>query len=84
MAKLKDFRKFLKLSDEKKKILLKALDYGVDYEGFITDENNKRVLCKYTGVEVPFVNVSILPGSTIIINTSPYTISKYLEEYIED
>ena len=84
MARLEDFKKFLSLSDEKKKILLKALGYGIDNQGFITDENSNRVLCKYTGVEVPFINASILPGSTIIINTSPYTISKYLEEYVEE
>ena len=83
MAKLQDFKKFLFLSDEKKKILLKALGYGTDVKGYIIDENGRRVLCKYSGVEVPFVNASILPGSTIIINTTPYTLSKYLEEYLE-
>lgn len=83
MAKLHDFKKFLSLSDEKKKILLKALGYSVDINDYVIDENGKRVLCKYSGVEIPFINASILPGSTIIINTSPYTLSKYLEEYLE-
>ena len=84
MPKLKDFKKFLSLSIESKKVLLKALGYEIDNEGFIINENKHRVICKYSGVEVSFINSSILPGSTIIINTSPYTLSKYLEEYLEE
>lgn len=84
MSKLKDFKKFLSLPIESKKVLLKALGYEIDSDGFIIDENKNRVICRYSGVEVPFINSSILPGSTIIINTSPYTISKYLEEFLEE
>lgn len=84
MSRLKDFQKFISLSTEKKKVLLTALGYRIDIQGFIIDENNNRVICKYSGVEVPFANASILPGSTIIINTTSYTIAKYIEEYLEE
>lgn len=84
VPKLNDFQKFMSLSDLQKRILLKALGYDLDAEGFIIDENRSRIICKYSRVEVPFESASILPGSTIIINTSPYTISKYIEEYLEE
>jgi len=79
-----NFKGYLKLNDEQKSILLKALDYGIDSKGFIIEtKTNKKVLCKYTNKPVSLNNASILPGSTIIINTSLITLSEYTSEYLE-
>lgn len=80
---ISNFKKFLKLDDNQKLILLKALDYDVDEEGFVIDSNKKNVICKYTNQPVHFNTASILPGSTIIINTSLLTLSEYVTEYLE-
>ena len=81
--KNKYFRKFISLSDEQKLVLLKSLDYDVDNKGYIVDKDNKKVICKYSNQPVLFKNASILPGSTVIVNTSLITISEYISEYLE-
>ena len=77
------FKKFISLSDEQKLVLLKSLDYDVDYNGYIVDKNNKKVMCKYSNQPVLFKNASILPGSTVIVNTSLIIISEYISDYLE-
>ena len=79
----KYFKKFISLNDEQKLVLLKSLDYDVDNNGYIVDKNNKKVLCQYSNHPVLFKNASILPGSTVIVNTSLITISEYISEYLE-
>lgn len=84
MPKLKKFKRFLSLTDKQKKILLMALGYGINKGGFIINmKDKKKVHCYYTKEFILFENASILPGSTIIINTTPYTLSKYIEEFLE-
>ena len=77
------FKKFISLNDEQKLVLLKSLDYDVDNKGYIVDKNNKKIVCVYSNQHVLFKNASILPGSTIIVNTSLITISEYISEYLE-
>lgn len=77
------FKNFVKLNDEQKLILLKSLDYDLDDNGYVVDKNNKKVLCPYSNQPVLFKNASVLPGSTVIINTSLITISEYISEYLE-
>jgi len=83
IMKNKYFRNFISLSDEQKLVLLKSLDYDVDHNGYIVDKNNKKVMCKYSNQPVLFKNASILPGSTVIVNTSLITISEYISDYLE-
>ena len=77
------FKKFISLGDEQKLVLLKSLDYDVDYNGYIVDKNNKKVMCRYSNQPVLLKNASILPGSTILLNTSLITISDYISEFLE-
>lgn len=79
----KDFKKFLKLTDEQKLVLLKSLDYDLDAESFIIDYKNNKVICPYSKRPVRFKDASILPGSTVIINTSLITLSEYISDYLE-
>jgi len=79
----KDFKQFLNLNAEQKLVLLKALDFDVDSRGFIVESANKKVICPYSKMPVKLENASILPGSTIIINTSLITLSEYISEYLE-
>ena len=81
--KNKYFKKFISLSDGQKLVLLKSLDYDVDENGYIVDKNNKKVICKYSNQTVLFRNASILPGSTLIVNTSLINISEYISDYLE-
>ncbi len=73
--------KTVNLPISEKIILLKALGYDVDKEGYIIDENKERVSDKYSECEIKIENASILPGSTIIIDTNSYSLSEYFEEY---
>ena len=83
IMKNKYFKKFISLNDEQKLILLKSLDYDVDNHDYIVDKNNKKVICRYSNQHVLFKNASILPGSTVIVNTSLITISEYISDYLE-
>jgi ABC-type taurine transport system ATPase subunit len=78
-----NFKGFLKLNDIQKLTLLKLLDYNVDNNKFIIDSDGKKVICPYSKRPVKFENASILPGSTIIINTSLITMSEYVSDYLE-
>ncbi len=80
----KNFKKFIKLSDEQKFMLLQALGYNVDSNGFIVDKSNTKVKCDYSKSPVLFKNASILPGSTIIVNTSLITLSEYISDHLEN
>lgn len=77
------FKKFISLTDAQKLFLLKSLDYNLDENGYVVDQNNKKVICRYSKQPVLFKNASILPGSTIIVNTSLISISEYITDYLE-
>ncbi|HII15282.1 MAG TPA: hypothetical protein HA362_03130 [Nanoarchaeota archaeon] len=84
MAKVDNFKEFVYIDPQKKMILLKALGYDLDARGFVVDNTRRRVICKYTRRPVHFNEASILPGSTVIINTNPVSLSSYIEEYLEN
>lgn len=85
MAKVENFNSFMEIKDSEKLVLLKALGYSVNKHGFIIEDlNNKIVWCRYTNVPVKFEEASILPGSTVVINTTPVSLSSYIEEFLED
>lgn len=63
-----------------KVMLLKELGY--DSDGiFVLDKKGKKCLDKYTNEPIKISNMAILPGSTIILDNNPLSISSFLEEY---
>ena len=82
--------KIINLTDEQKKVLLDAIGYGTDEEGYVIEfkssdgVQNKRVVDRYTGEAVKLKNASILPGSTIIIDTNSFSLAEYFEEFGKD
>ena len=65
------------------------MGYGTDEEGYVIEfkaadgSQNKRALDRYTGDPVKLKNASILPGSTIIIDTNSFSLAEYFEEFRE-
>lgn len=72
------------LPAKRKKLYLRLLGYDTDNEGFIVDQKQKRVKCRYTNEYIPFKSASILPGTTVIIKTSTYTLSSYISEKLKN
>ena len=63
-----------------KVILVQRLGYNSDGT-FILEKSGKQLLDKYTGEPVKIENMFIYPGSTIILDNNPLSISSFLEEY---
>ncbi len=74
LISLKDMPKELKIE------LLKELDYDSDGV-FVLERNGEKYLDKYIETPVKLDNMLIFPGSTIILDNNPLSISSYLEEF---
>lgn len=66
-------------SDEEKILLLKELGY--DSDGTYVLKDGTKHIDKYTEEPVMLNNMLILPGSTIILDNNPLSVSSYLEEF---
>jgi hypothetical protein len=76
---------FIDISLGEKTILLDILGYSVDEDGFIHYKDTDQMhICPYTHETVNIKNASILPGSTVIINTTDLAISEYFSEHIDE
>lgn len=76
---------FIEMNDTERELLLDILNYEVDKEGFVVDKRTKRHhICPMSNTKVRINDSSILPGSTIIINTSALTLSEYFSRYLEE
>lgn len=76
---------FIEVNEEERRLLLDILDYEVDGDGLIVDKKTKRhYICPISKTKVPISSSSILPGSTIILNTSALTLSEYFSRYLEE
>ncbi len=76
--------KFEKIGIEEKKVLLDILGYEVDEDGLILDKKTKKEhKCPITGEVVFIENASVLPGSTVVINTSELSLSEYFTKFVE-
>ncbi|HJH29906.1 MAG TPA: hypothetical protein C5S51_09490 [Methanosarcinaceae archaeon] len=75
---------FTNINIEQKTALMDILGYYVDENGIIFDkETNIQHICPITEETVSIDNASILPGSTIIINTTELSLSEYFKEFFE-
>ncbi len=68
-----------RLSPDAKLMLLKELGY--DSDGTYVLKEGKRHLDRYTDEEIKLSNMVIFPGSVIILDNNPLSITLYLEEY---
>ena len=60
-------------------MLLKELGYDSDNKYIL--KNGKKYFDKYTNEPVQIDNMAILPGSTVILDNNPLSISSFLEEF---
>lgn len=79
--KLVENFRFSNLPDNRKKLFLLLLGLDIDKEGFII-KDGVRQKCPYTDEYVLFKEASIMPGSTIVMKTSPYTLSAYISDHL--
>lgn len=68
-----------KMSKELKIALLKKLGYNSDGKFVLKD--GKKYKDRYTGDIVRINNMFIYPGSTIILDNNPLSISSFIEDY---
>ncbi len=61
-------------------LLLEELGFGSDGT-YVLNKNGEQVLDKYIGEPIKIESMAILPGSTLILDDNPLSISSYLEEY---
>lgn len=62
-----------------KMLLLKELGY--DSDGTFVLKDKDKHLDMYTNEPVRLDNMAILPGSTIVLDNNPLSMSSFLEEY---
>lgn len=70
------------LNAESRILLLRELGYDSDGE-WIYDADGRKVFDRYTEEPVRLDRMAILPGSTIILDDNPVSISNYFEEFGE-
>ena len=61
-------------------LLLQELGLGSDGV-YVLDKKGERVFDIYTNEPVRIENMAILPGSTIVLDNNPLSITSYLEEH---
>ena len=77
MTDLVDIKKIPKKA---KIMILEKLGFGSDGI-FVLDKNGEKHLDKYTKEKIKLDNMFIYPGSTIILDNNPVSISSFFEEY---
>ena len=77
-------KEIIYLSKDEFNILLDVLNFRIDEQGRILDQNGEKVICPFTQKQVELDTLSIMPGSLILMNTSPLTLSEYFYQYPDD
>ncbi|MCJ7648262.1 MAG: hypothetical protein MUP85_06590 [Candidatus Lokiarchaeota archaeon] len=76
--------KFEDIGIDEKIILMDILGYEVDDNGLVLEkETENEYKCPISGEPVFIENASILPGSTVIINTSDFSLSEYFTRFVD-
>ncbi|MCZ7357483.1 MAG: hypothetical protein O8C66_07885 [Candidatus Methanoperedens sp.] len=76
--------KFEEINLEEKRILLDILGYEVGEAGILLDKNTKKEhICPITDSVVFIENASVLPGSSVVINTSELSLAEYFTKFVE-
>ena len=68
------------VSTDSKIALLRELNYDSDGT-YVLNSDGTLHEDKYTGDPIPLDNMLILPGSAVILDNNPLSVSSYLEEY---
>jgi len=75
---------FLEISNDDKQVLLDVLGFCVEKDGTIVDKVTKKPhICPLSKTQVKLIDASILPGSTMIINTNALTLSEYMSRKVD-
>ncbi|MBL7148317.1 MAG: hypothetical protein ISS82_05820 [Nanoarchaeota archaeon] len=74
----------ISLKKEEMEILINALGYHLDEEGIVLDTKKEKVICPFTKKEINICNISVMPGSLVLMNTNPVTLSEYFYQYPDD
>ena len=64
---------------EIKREILRELGYDTDGK-FVLGPTGQKFTDKYTGEAIKLENMLILPGSTVILDNNPLSITEYFEE----
>ncbi|MEA3513950.1 MAG: hypothetical protein U9R34_00575 [Nanoarchaeota archaeon] len=75
-----EFISMTEMPKEFKIELLKELGYGSD-DKFVLNKSGSILLDRYTEDQVRLDNMIILPGSEIILDNNPLSVSSYMEEF---
>ena len=62
--------------------LLRELGYDSDGT-FVIEKNGKKHEDRYTNEPIRLDNMVILPGSTVILDNNPLSITSFLEEFCD-
>lgn len=60
--------------------LLRELKHDSDGT-FVLDKDGKILLDRYTGDKIEINNMVVFPGSAIVLDNNPLSISSFLEEF---
>lgn len=72
----------ISIRDMPKDLKIKLLrELGYDSDGEFVLKGSQKQLDRYTGEEIRINNMVILPGSTIVLDSNPLSISSFLEEF---
>ena len=70
---------FIQITSEKLSVILNLFSKKLDNEGFICEEKSGNLLkCPYTTKKIHSNNFSILPGSAIFVNNSPFVFAEHI------
>lgn len=75
---------FEKLNLDEMHTFLDIIGYETDEDGVIIDKETKEEYISPVTEQTVFIeNASVLPGSTIIVDTSELSLSEYFTKYLE-
>jgi len=73
------------LTKEEMKILLEILGYSVNSSGIVYKSDGAVLECPLSKEGVTLdKSISVMPGSIIVMNTTPVTLSEYFYQYSYD